>query len=94
MILERVGAGVAKAPAVVVVAILLMTVVLGFFAAQTDMSSTEEDFNPDSEAANASQRINDFFGDDVRSAQIIIRDPDDIWNNNRRLEHFSISLRH
>ena len=75
MILEKVGGAVAKAPAVTMVAILLITIILGYFAAQTDMSSTEEDFNPDSEAANASQRINDFFGDDVRSAQIIIRDP-------------------
>ena len=75
MILNKVGGAVAKAPAVTMVAILLITIVLGYFASQTDMSSTEEDFNPDSEGANASQRINDYFGDDARSAQVIVRDP-------------------
>jgi predicted RND superfamily exporter protein len=76
MILERIGGAVAKAPAITMIIILLMTVVLGYFAAQTDMSSTEEDFNPDSDAANASQRINDYFGVGVRTVQVIARDPD------------------
>lgn len=75
MILEKIGGAVAKAPAVVVVAILVITGVLGFFASQTNMDSTEEDFNPDSDAANASQHINEYFGADVRTAQVIIRDP-------------------
>ncbi|MCK5414678.1 MAG: hypothetical protein KAJ35_04790, partial [Thermoplasmata archaeon] len=76
MILEKIGGAVAKAPAVVMVSILLITVVLGVFASQTNMDSTEEDFNPDSDAANASQRINEYFGADVRTAQVIARDPD------------------
>ncbi len=76
MILEKIGGAVAKAPAATVAAILLLTVVLGFFAAQTDMSSNEEDFNPDSDAANASQRINDYFGAGVRTVQVIAKDPD------------------
>jgi hydrophobe/amphiphile efflux-3 (HAE3) family protein len=76
MILERIGEGVAKAPAVVMATILLLTLVLGFFASQTDMSSNEEDFNPDSDAANASGRINDYFGAGVRTVQVITRDPE------------------
>ena len=76
MILEKIGGAVAKAPAVVMVAILLITIVLGVFASQTNMDSTEEDFNPDSDAANASQRISEYFGADVRTAQVIARDPD------------------
>ncbi len=77
MNLESMGKAVAKAPLAFVIAILLITAVLGAFASQTDMSSTEEDFNPDSEAAQASERINDYFGPGVRSAQVIARDPDE-----------------
>jgi len=75
MILEKIGGGVTKAPALAVVIILLITIVLGYFASQTDMSSHEEDFNPDSDAANASQLINEYFGADVKTAQVIARDP-------------------
>jgi predicted RND superfamily exporter protein len=75
MILENIGKAVAKAPAVIMVAILLVTAMFGFFASQTNMDSSEEDFNPDSDIARASQRINDYFGEDVRTVQIIARDP-------------------
>ncbi len=75
--MESMGNAVAKAPLAFVIAILLITAVLGAFASQTDMSSHEDDFNPDSEAAQASERINDYFGPGVRSAQVIARDPDE-----------------
>ena len=77
MNLESMGKAVAKAPFAFVIAMLLITAVLGAFASRTDMSSTEEDFNPDSEAAQASERINDYFGPGVRTAQVIARDPDE-----------------
>ena len=77
MNLESMGKAVAKAPLAIVIVILLITAVLGAFASQTDMSSTEEDFNPDSEAAQASERINEYFGPGVRSVQVIARDPDE-----------------
>jgi hypothetical protein len=77
MNLESMGKAVAKAPLAFVVVILLITAVLGAFASMTDMSSTEEDFNPDSEAAQASERINEYFGPGVRTVQVIARDPDE-----------------
>jgi len=77
MNLESMGKAVAKAPLAFVIVILLITAVLGAFASRTDMSSTEEDFNPDSEAAQASERINEYFGPGVRTAQVIASGPDE-----------------
>jgi len=76
MILDNLGRGVSKAPAVVVAVILLLTVFFGFFAAQTSMESREEDFNPDSEIAQASSRVSDYFGVKERMVQVIARHPD------------------
>jgi predicted RND superfamily exporter protein len=76
MILDNLGRGVSKAPAATVVVILLLTVFFGYFATQTNMESREEDFNPDSEIAQASSRVSDYFGAEERTVQIIARDPD------------------
>ena len=76
MILDNLGRGVSKAPATVVVVILLLTVFFGYFASQTNMESREEDFNPDSEIAKASSRVSDYFGATERTVQIIARHPD------------------
>ncbi len=75
MVMEPLGRAVAKAPAVFIVVILVLTGVFGFFTSQTSFESTEEDFNPDSEVAQASQRVSDYFGPGVETVQVITRDP-------------------
>ncbi len=77
MNLESMGRPVANRPGTVVVIILLLTAIFGAFAAQTDFNSSEEDFNPDSEISQASQRVNDYFGPGVRTVQVIARDPNE-----------------
>ncbi|NIT75903.1 MAG: hypothetical protein GWN74_02745, partial [Thermoplasmata archaeon] len=73
--MEPLGRAVAKAPAAFIVVILVLTGVFGFFTSQTSFESTEEDFNPDSEVAQAGQRVSDYFGPGVETVQVITRDP-------------------
>ncbi len=94
MILEAIGRAVTKAPAMFVVAIILLTVFFGYFASMTSMEAEDEDFNPDSEVALASERINDYFGPGVRSVQVIIHDghgnPGDVLTQKALLEHLDL----
>jgi predicted RND superfamily exporter protein len=97
MILEAIGRAVTKAPAMFVIAILLLTVFFGYFAGMTTMEAEDEDFNPDTEIALASERINDYFGPGVRSVQVIVRDPNgdsgDVLTQQALLEHLDLQER-
>ncbi len=76
MILEAIGRGVTKAPAAFIIAIVLISAIFGAFMSRVSFEAEDEDFNPDTDVALASERVNDYFGVGVRSVQVIAQDPD------------------
>jgi hydrophobe/amphiphile efflux-3 (HAE3) family protein len=74
MILEAIGKAVTKAPAMFVIAIIVISLFFGALMSQVSFDAEDEDFNPDTEVALASQRVNEYFGVEVRTVQVITRD--------------------
>ena len=74
MILEAIGRAVTKAPAAFVIGIVLISVFFGAFMSQVSFEAEDEDFNPDTDVALASERVNEYFGVGVTSVQVIAKD--------------------
>jgi predicted RND superfamily exporter protein len=74
MILEAIGRAVTKAPAAFVIGIVLISAFFGAFMSQVSFEAEDEDFNPDTDVALASERVNEYFGVGVTSVQVIAQD--------------------
>lgn len=72
MVLERVGSVISKFPLFVVILILVISGVMGFFSSQISFESDEDDFAPDSEIARANTEVMENYGTQVMYVQLII----------------------
>ncbi len=68
-------AAVTRRPAVLIVSMLLFTAVFGYLASTADRSTGQEGFAPDNEEIDASNAINELFGDNASEVvmQVIVR---------------------
>lgn len=70
--LGRYGTVVVRRPWIALALILAFTVFMGYNASQTEFSSSEEDFQPDTEVALANQRVQDKFGAPTQSLTVLL----------------------
>jgi len=66
-LLESYGGAIVRRPWAALGAIIIFTLIMGYFASQTEFSSNEEDFQPETEVALASNRVQETFGAQDRS---------------------------
>jgi len=62
---------VSRRPKICIVILIVATLFLSFFAAQMEMDSGENDFQPDTETARANQRISEQYGDQHSQITVI-----------------------
>lgn len=71
-LLERMGDAVSRAPRRVLVVLVVVTLVLGGFAAQQSTTTDLTAFAPDSDIARAFERVQDDFGAGGAQVQVIV----------------------
>ncbi len=71
---------VSRAPVVVLVSVLVLTAVFGFFSSQVVITDGNEGFAPDAEELLAQERISELFGDDSSASvlQVIVTGDGDV----------------
>lgn len=62
---------ISKMPKTAIFIIVIVTLFMSFFAAQVDMDSGENDFQPDSEVAVANQKISENYGSQANQISVI-----------------------
>ncbi len=70
-ILGKYEENIAKRPVVAIVAIVVITAFMGYFASNVSMDTTEESFQPDSKVARAQNRVNENYGAQGEEVTII-----------------------
>ena len=77
-LIGRYGKLVSEKPKAFIVILLAITLILGYYASQMDMSVGEDDFQPDTEIALANRMINEEYGGDIQQISIIAISKDNI----------------
>lgn len=69
--LRRFGNAVVNHPKTVIVILLAFTALMGYFASQVEFSSSEEDFQPEDEVGLANRRVQEAFGAQEVSVNVL-----------------------
>jgi len=69
--LRRFGNAVVTHPKTVIVILLAFTAMMGYFASQVEFSSSEEDFQPEDEVGLANRRVQEAFGAQEVSVNVL-----------------------
>ncbi len=70
-LLGRFGKAVVSHPKAIIIIILTFTAVMGYFATQVEFSSSEEDFQPEDEIGMANRRVQEKFGAQQISVNVL-----------------------
>lgn len=70
-LIGRYGAKVTKWPKLFIIVLVISTIILSFFASQMSMESGEDDFQPDTEIAEANNMINEEYGEEQNRITVV-----------------------
>ncbi|MFW6196938.1 MAG: hypothetical protein ACOC5D_06365, partial [Thermoplasmatota archaeon] len=70
-LIGKYGKVVSKWPKLFIVVLVIITIILSFFASQMSMESGEDDFQPDTEIAEANNMINEKYGEEQNRITIV-----------------------
>ncbi|MFW6376143.1 MAG: efflux RND transporter permease subunit, partial [Thermoplasmatota archaeon] len=70
-LIGKYGKVVSKWPKLFIVFLVIITIILSFFASQMSMESGEDDFQPDTEIAEANNMINEKYGEEQNRITIV-----------------------
>jgi len=65
------GKKVSKFPKLFIIVLVIITIILSFFASQMSMESGEDDFQPDTEIAEANNMINEEYGEEQKRITVV-----------------------